>query len=366
MKVLLTGASGFIGQHVYRELLRRGHEVVPFDRNDDPETLPSIVSKCDAIIHLAGENRPKDVSSFETVNVGLTERICEAMKEGGKGKKLIFASSIQAERDCPYGNSKREAEILIEKKSEEYGFMPSIFRLPNVFGKGCRPFYNSVVATWCYQIAHDERTRVDDPDRPITLVYVVDVARAFVGEMESNLPRPWPHVVPEYDTNLGRLNGFLKSCRRSRISKEIPLQEGLRKKLFATYLSYLATDDISYQIPVSQEPRGSFNELLRLGNMGQISMNVIAPHKVKGGHYHETKIEKFICLTGHVVYRMWPVGRKDETTSIDIVCDGDNYTVIDVIPGYFHEIENVGNTDAMTLIWASEEYFAKGPDTYRY
>ena len=175
----------------------------------------------------------------------------------------------------------------------------------------------------------------------------------------------WPSVSPIYDTTLGGLNKLIHECADSRKTREIPVQEGLSKKMYATYISYIPEDSISYEIKVSKELRGSFNEIIRLKNMGQVSINVIAPHKIKGGHYHETKIEKFVFLTGHCVYRMYPVGKPDQVVSKEISCDGNNYVVIDVTPGYFHEIENVGDTDALALIWANEEYKASNPDTYR-
>ena len=365
MKVLVTGSSGFIGQHLVRALKRKGHEVLLFDRENTGAEILKGIEEADAICHLAGENRPKDLADFEKVNHGLTETICSAIRASKKQKRLLFASSIQAKLNNPYGASKKEAEVCIEKLAAETNTLCSIFRLPNVFGKGCRPFYNSVVATWCYQIARGEETTVNDESREIHLVYVCDVVDAFIRILEDSKPTLWPKAVPVFDTTLGELNSLIKACAKSRVSRELPRQGGLSKKMYATYVSYIPEENISYQIEANKEPRGSFNELLRLKDMGQVSINVIAPHRIKGGHYHETKIEKFIFLTGHCIYRMYPVGKPEQVTSKEIVCDGNTYTVIDVTPGYFHEIENVGDADALTLIWANEEYKASKPDTYR-
>ena len=365
MKILVTGSSGFIGQHLVRALKRRGHEVLLFDRENTGAELLRDIEEADAICHLAGENRPKNLADFEYVNHGLTETICSTIRASNKQKRLLFASSIQADLNNPYGVSKKEAEVCIEKLAKETNTLCSIFRLPNVFGKGCRPFYNSVVATWCYQIARGEEMTISNPSNELHLIYVCDVVDAFVNSLDKDKPSLWPSVSPVYDTTLGELNKLIHECADSRKTSEIPVQEGLSKKMYATYISYIPEDAISYEIKVAKEPRGSFNEIIRLKNMGQVSINVIAPHKIKGGHYHETKIEKFVFLTGHCIYRMYPAGKPDQVTSKEILCDGDNYIVIDVTPGYFHEIENVGEVDAITLIWASEEYTDLVPDTYR-
>ncbi len=365
MKVLVTGSSGFIGQHLVRALKRRGHEVLLFDRENTADELLRDIEEADAICHLAGENRPQDIAAFERVNHGLTETICAAIRASKKQKRLLFASSIQADLNNPYGVSKKEAEACIERLSEETNALCSIFRLPNVFGKGCRPFYNSVVATWCYQIARGEKTTISDPAAKIRLVYVCDVVDAFVAALDEVTPPLLMEVSPVYGTTLGELDNLIRQCADSRLTREIPVQEGLSKKMYATYVSYLPFEAVSYDIKVAKELRGSFNEIIRLSNMGQVSINVIAPHKTKGGHYHETKIEKFVFLSGHCIYRMYPVGHPEEVLEKEIVSDGNYYTAIDVTPGYFHEIENVGDTDAVTLIWASEEYSDALPDTYR-
>lgn len=365
MKVLVTGSSGFIGQHLVRALKRKGHEVLLFDRENTGGELLKDIEEADAICHLAGENRPKDLADFEKVNHGLTETICCAIRTSNKQKRLLFASSIQADLNSPYGVSKKEAEVCIEKLAKETNTLCSIFRLPNVFGKGCRPFYNSVVATWCYQIARGEQTTISNPSIELHLIYVCDVVDAFVSSLDEAKPSLWPSLSPVYHTTLGELNKLIHKCADSRETRKIPVQEGLSKVIFSTYLSYIPHNKILFKIGYKKERRGSFSELFRLNKMGQISINVIAPHEVKGGHYHETKVEELVFVSGNCIYRAFLPGKKLETISEEIICGGDSYTVVDVIPGYFHEIENIGNEPAVFVIWSSETFDIKNPDTFR-
>lgn len=362
MKILVTGSSGFIGTHVVRRLLRDGHEVFCYDRENTFDDLHKYVSESDGIIHLAGENRPQNPAMFNKINGGLTKDIVDMILDGGHKKPLVFASSIQAELDNPYGVSKRMGELAVEKLSR-HGYPASIFRFPNVFGKGCRPFYNSVVATWCHLISHDQETRIDDPNKDITLIYVDDVVDNLIDCLVSNCPQLWMVPAPTYSMKLGELHQAIIECRDAERSIRMVNQSGFMKKLYATYLSYV--DDVVSYIDVRREPRGSFNELLRLGDMGQVSINTIAPHMTKGVHYHETKLERFIFVSGKCIYRFWKPGEESKSEKIEAFCGGNQYICVDVKPGYVHSIENIGDDEAVMLIWASEEYDPEKPDTYR-
>ncbi len=364
MKVLVTGSNGFIGKTFARYLIREGHEVLSFDRDNTLDELGALVHEAEAIVHLAGENRPDDVGDFRRVNYGLTAQLAGILEKEDPAKKLFFASSIQAELDNPYGRSKKEAEKVLESLRERHGTQVGIYRLPNVFGKGARPFYNSVIATWCHQLTRGGTPVIDDPDKKLRLLYVDDFVNDVVGRLALKEIPLYLEAKPVYEMRLGDILSFLRECGSSRLTRHLPLQAGIGKKLYATYISYLEDDDISYSLSIRKEKRGSFNELFRLGGMGQVSINVIAPREKKGGHYHETKIEKFAFLSGHVIYRTYPLFHPEETKETEIEVK-DEYIIVDVKPGYLHEIENIGDQEALTVIWANEEYDDSTPDTYQ-
>lgn len=367
VKVLVTGSAGFIGRNLI-ERLKTGAcpevtEILEFDRDTDPGLLAVYASGCDFVFHLAGVNRPQDPAEFTEGNVDLTVRLLDALR-AARPRPVVVTSSVQALRDNPYGVSKRGAEEAVAAYAAETGAHAYVYRLPNVFGKWSRPNYNTVVATFCHNIARDLPVEVSDPSASLTLVYIDDVVdeflRALVGhatEIEGE------YVVPvTHDTTVGELAERLRGFRRSRDSLAVPRSDDpLEKKLYATYLSFLEPDGFSYPLAMHRDQRGSFTEIIRTAERGQFSVNVIKPGITKGNHWHDTKNEKFVVVSGEGVVRFRKVG---EAEVHEYFVSGERMEVVDIPPGYTHNIENLGETEMVTFMWASEAFDPEKPDTY--
>lgn len=354
MKILVTGADGFIGKNLVDKLraLSCG-EVLCALRNTPPEVLDEWCGECDFVFHLAGENRPKDTADFHRVNCGFTRRLCESLTRHKNICPVLYTSSTQAEQNNPYGDSKRAAEMILK----EYG-NAIIYRLPNVFGKWCRPNYNSVVATFCHNAARGLPLRVNNPDTMLHLVYIDDVTDEFIRAMTE---RTKGAVAPVYDIRLGRLAELIYEFRKNRDTKYISPMTGFEKKLYAMYTSYLPEDGFDYPTDMHTDERGSFTELFKSDDRGQVSVNIIKPGVVKGNHYHHTKNEKFAVITGSGVIRFRKIGT-DKVIEYK-VC-GDEIRIVDIPCGYTHNIENTGAADMAVVIWCSECYDPDKPDTY--
>ena len=367
MRVLVTGANGFIGKN----LVLRLHELpefstVSFLRNDDAVGLPELLAGVDAVVHLAGENRPKDESAFGKVNAGLTRSLCSAIRsehEKTRRKiKLIFASSTQAVFDNPYGRSKRAAEEAIEIFSSQTRCPVAIYRLPGVFGKWCKPSYNSVVATFCHNIARDLPIQISDPDALVRLVYVDDVVSAFINflsEPAESIGRPT--VEPEYSITLGQLAEQIRefeNCRGSLIMERVG--DGLVRALYATYISYLPPDRFSYPIPLHGDERGVFVEMLKTHDSGQFSFFTAHPGVTRGGHYHHSKTEKFLVVKGHALFRFRHL-ITDEI--VELAINSEKPEVVDTIPGWAHDITNIGDNEMIVMLWANEIFDRERQDT---
>lgn len=363
MKVLVTGASGFIGKNLVTKLNEIGnYEVILIDKDNTREELINGLITSDFIFHLAGVNRPKDEREFFEGNSGLTGDIVRILKENNKNTPIAITSSIQADLDNAYGQSKKLAEEELLQYGKETNAKVFIYRLPNVFGKWCRPNYNSAVATFCHNIARGEEVWISDPSREMTLVYIDDVVRCLISSMENiSSEIGYVSVDVEHKATLGKIVELLKSFKESRKTLMVPnMGDGLEKKLYSTFLSYLPEDEFSYPLKMNVDNRGSFTEFLKSPERGQVSVNISKPGITKGNHWHHTKNEKFLVVSGTGVIRFRKIG---EENIIEYKVSGEKLEVVDIPVGYTHNIVNTGETDMVTIMWVNEVFDPSTPDT---
>lgn len=368
MNILITGARGFMGKNLRSALTGRcgdAHRLMLLDMPHTEEELLAAAAEADFVFHLAGVNRPTDPADFQKGNADFTRQLLTLLKERGKRPPVLLSSSIQAALENPYGQSKLSAEQAVADYGRETGSAVYLYRLPNIFGKWSRPNYNSAVATFCHNVARGLPITVNDPSVTLRLVYIDDVVEEFLRAMEGQPHREgeWCDVQPVHEVNLGHMAKLIQSFPGLRDSLTAPDQsDPLVKKLYATYLSFLPPEDFSRPTVTHADQRGSFTELLHMGSRGQVSLNVSKPHITKGDHWHQTKHEKFIVLQGEGVIRFRKVG---DSTVIAYKVSGENLTVVDIPTGYTHSIENTGDTDMLTLMWANEVFDPAHPDTLR-
>lgn len=368
MNILITGARGFMGKNLRSALTGRcgdAHRLMLLDMPHTEEELLAAAAEADFVFHLAGVNRPTDPADFQKGNADFTRQLLTLLKERGKRPPVLLSSSIQAALENPYGQSKLSAEQAVADYGRETGSAVYLYRLPNVFGKWSRPNYNSAVATFCHNVARGLPITVNDPSVTLRLVYIDDVVEEFLRAMEGQPHREgeWCAVQPVHEVNLGHMAELIQSFPALRDSLTAPDQsDPLVKKLYATYLSFLPPEDFSRPTVTHADQRGSFTELLHMGSRGQVSLNISKPHITKGDHWHQTKHEKFIVLQGEGVIRFRKVG---DSTVIAYKVSGENLTVVDIPTGYTHSIENTGDTDMLTLMWANEVFDPAHPDTLR-
>ncbi|MGU8826016.1 polysaccharide biosynthesis C-terminal domain-containing protein [Clostridium perfringens] len=364
MKVLVTGAKGFIGKNLVSTLDREDkYEIICIDRENSKEELEKGVLNSDFIVHLAGINRPKNEEEFFEGNTGLTEEIIEILKKNNKNTSILITSSIQADLDNAYGQSKKGAEEALIKYMADTKGNVFIFRLPNVFGKWCRPNYNSAIATFCHNIARGEEVWISDPTKEMTLVYIDDVVRNIkdVIDNEKTYIPGYQNVDIEHKATLGEIVDLINSFKESRKSLMIPNMENeLTKKLYSTYLSYLPEKDFSYPLKMNVDNRGSFTEFIKSKDRGQVSVNISKPGITKGNHWHDTKNEKFLVVSGEGVIRFRKV---DSEEIIEYKVSGEKLEVVDIPVGYTHSIINTGERDMVTIMWVNEIFNPEKPDT---
>jgi len=363
--VLITGAEGFVGKNLRVTLQQRSDvRLLCFDIHDDPSTLEALLEQSDFIYHLAGVNRPQDPEEFTTGNTGLTEQICTYLMGQGRRQPIVISSSAQAALENQYGVSKKGAEDAVFAYGRTTGASVHVFRLPNVFGKWCRPNYNSGVATFCHNIANGLPIQVNDPSVVMNLVYIDDVVLTFVELLDgrATMDGEFCRVEPVHTIKLGEIADLLYSFRESRESKSVPeLSDPFVKKLYSTYLSYLPIDGFSYPLTMNVDERGSFTEFIKTPDRGQISINIAKPGITKGNHWHHTKNEKFLVVSGEGVIRFRRVGG-DEV--IEYRVSGEKLEVVDIPTGYTHNISNTGTADLVTVMWCNEMLDPANPDTY--
>ena len=304
LPILITGYAGFVGKNLVAELKNQGYEnLLLFERGDTPETLARYAAQASFVIHLAGINRPKDPSEFYSGNAGLTEVLLSELEKAANKAPVLVTSSVQAALDNDYGKSKKQAEDAIFAHGDKMGSPVYVFRMEGVFGKWCRPNYNSVVATFCHNIARDLPIQVRDPAFELPLVYIDDVVRCILDALDGKVQKDAEGICrihPVHSVTLGRLAELLYSFKESRQSLAVPAlsPDSFEKKLYSTYLSYLPTDAFKYPLTMHADERGSFTEFLRSPERGQVSVNISKPGIVKGNHWHHTKNEKFLVVKG--------------------------------------------------------------------
>lgn len=362
MKILVTGADGFIGKNLVSHLGRLPDvEVITFVHGDDYRKLRQSVEYADFVYHLAGVNRPLADVEFQESNVDLTQELCDCIASCGRPVPIAYTSSIQAQSDNPYGISKKIAEECLLDLKAKVGNSVYIFRLPNVFGKWAKPNYNSVVATFCNNIAKDIPIRIDNPGSQVKLVYIDDVVSTFIGCLSADVGFE-ALVKPEYLTTVGHLAEQIRSFRDSRITMVTEgVGEGLTRALYSTYLSYLDPEQFSYAVPQHVDSRGTFVEVLKTKNSGQFSFFTAHPGVTRGGHYHHSKNEKFIVIKGQARFRFQHIVTND---FYELFVDGAESIVVETVPGWSHDITNMGDDEMIVMLWANEIFDRDNPDTF--
>ncbi|MGX9565687.1 UDP-2-acetamido-2,6-beta-L-arabino-hexul-4-ose reductase [Pseudomonas sp. CFBP 5748] len=364
MKVLITGANGFVGKNLTAHLHERHDvQIVRFGREDAPSTLLSMLEGVDFVFHLAGVNRPQNVQEFGEGNTGLTATLCAAIKATGRSIPVIYTSSIQAQVDNPYGASKRDAEQVLLDLSKQQGSPVYLYRLPNVFGKWARPDYNSAVATFCHNLVRDLPITVNDPAAPLQLVYIDDVIQSFIDVMDGGLAEgPYLDVQPVYATTVGALVDQLQAFKQSRdtlITERVGT--GLVRALYSTYLSYFTPAVFTYEVPKHGDARGVFVEMLKTPDSGQFSYFTAHPGITRGGHYHHSKTEKFLVIKGQACFRFRHIVSGE---FYELFTDGETPKIVETVPGWSHDITNIGETEMIVMLWANEIFDRERPDTY--
>jgi UDP-2-acetamido-2,6-beta-L-arabino-hexul-4-ose reductase len=365
MKVLITGSEGFIGKNLCQYLKAMPNiEVMKFDKEDDFSVIEKNIDSVDFIFHLAGVNRSQSVEEFYKGNSDLTRSIVELLKSHNLTIPIIFSSSIHAIKDNDYGQSKKQAEdFLLEYNTNNNVY---IYRLHNVFGKWCRPNYNSVVATFCYNIAHNLDITINDENTELELIYIDDVIRDFINVMNGNQPTKiegdYCYIQPTYKITLGKLAEQLRQFKDNVGSILVP-QTGNEfiKKLFSTYLSYVELNDMVINPKMNLDERGSFTELIKTIDSGQVSVSVSKPGIFRGNHYHHTKVERFIVIKGEAKITFQHVITGE---LVEYIVDDKKLKIVTIPVGYTHKIENVGNDEMILLIWCNEIFNKEKPDTY--
>jgi UDP-2-acetamido-2,6-beta-L-arabino-hexul-4-ose reductase len=364
--VLVTGAHGFIGKNLVEALSRQNEtNVLTFAVNDDISSLKPSLQKADIIFHLAGVNRPKNVDEFEQGHAGLTQKIISLLGECGKKPSIVMSSSVQADLGNPYGASKKKAERILREYSDKTGAPVYIYRLTNVFGRWCKPNYNSVVATFCHNISHGLDITISDKSKKIELIYIDDVVASLIDILHNKMklaPGQYVTVTPTYKITLGDLAGKIYQLRDVRKTLMMPdFSDNFMKCLYATYLSYLDKSDFSYGLDIKTDSRGCLTELIKSEYLGQIFVSKSHAGIIRGNHYHNTKVEKFCVIKGKAVIKFRHI-LSDEILSYHV--SGDRLELVDIPPGYTHSIENLSDDEMIVLFWTDQIFNPEKMDTY--
>lgn len=371
MKVLITGADGFVGKNLRLHLAeRKDVDIAVFTRSDEINQLPAMLEGIDFVFHLAGVNRPQDPLEFHTGNASLTQALANALcvmaERTGRKIPVVYTSSAQATRDNPYGQSKRAAEDALRSAAGRHGLHAHIFRLPNVFGKWCKPNYNSAVATFCHNTARGLPIKINDPTASVTLVYVDDVIERFIQLMDGADGAAdsdgFEMVSPQFTITVGELAQQIRAFKASRDTLATDrVGTGFVRALYATYVSYLPVDSFAYTVPQHGDARGVFVEMLKTPDCGQFSYFTAHAGITRGGHYHHTKTEKFLVIKGDArfKFRHMQTGETHE-----LMTSGEKAEVVETVPGWTHDITNIGNEEMVVMLWANEVFDRARPDTF--
>lgn len=365
MKILVTGAKGFVGKNLVAELKNRNYnDIYECDIETTDEELEEYTKKCDFVFHLAGVNRPEKEEEFMKGNFGFTSILLEKLKKHGNKCPILITSSIQAQLDNPYGKSKKAGEDLMFEYSKETGAKVYVYRLTNLFGKWCRPNYNSVVATFCNNIANGLEIKINDSSVKLKLAYIDDVLNELINAMNDNasIKDGYGYIPVTYTITLGEIAELIMKFKKTRENLQIPnMKNEFEKKLYSTYLSYLPESEFGYPVKMNIDDRGSFTELFKTEERGQVSVNISKPGIVKGNHWHHTKNEKFVVVSGEGMIKFRKINSNE---IIEYKVSGEKLEIIDIPCGYTHSIENIGTTDMVTIMWANEVFNPEKPDTY--
>lgn len=365
MKILITGAKGFLGKNLVADLRSRGYdEIFEYDLDTKKSLLDDYCRECEFVYHLAGVNRPENEKEFMEGNFGFTSTLLDTLIKYDNKSPLVLTSSIQAIKDNAYGISKKAGEDLIFKYGKDNQVSTHIYRLNNLFGKWSKPNYNTVIATFCHNVSRDIDIRIDNPDAELTLSYIDDVVKEFVKAMELSPTQEGDFCVVEnaHTVKLGNIVDLLSSFKESRKTLSVPnMKNKFEMKLYSTYLSFLPRDAFSYDLKMNVDQRGSFTEIIRTPDRGQVSVNISKPGITKGNHWHHTKNEKFLVVSGKGVIRFRNIF--DEEIIEYHVC-AEKLQVVDIPTGYTHSIVNNGNIDMVTLMWVNECFDPENPDTH--
>jgi len=363
--ILITGSQGFLAKNLIVHLQSLGFSnLLLIDRKTPEEQFKKFIKEAKFIFHFAGVNRPTNPEDFTEGNVKLSSKLIQLLKLHKSMAPIVLSSSIQAMSDNPYGKSKKSGEDLFLSYARDTGNKVYIYRFTNIFGKWSRPNYNSVVATFCHNISRNIPIKINDENAKVSLIYIDDVVSEMIRCLQGNVTTidGILRVLPEYEMTVGQIATLIQSFRDSRLNLSIANQKDLFiKKLYATYLSFLEEQQFMYDLTMHQDLRGSFTEIMKTKQEGQFSVNISKPGITKGNHFHHTKNEKFIVVSGQALIRFRKVGSKE---IIEYRVDGSKMQVVDIPPGYTHSIVNIGKQDLVTMMWASELFDPKNPDTY--
>jgi len=363
VKILITGSNGFIAKNLIEHLKR--DEVIKlylYSKKDSIDILKAYVKEVDFIFHLAGVNRPENIDEFYKGNSDLTKTIIDILIKNNKNTPILLSSSIQSDLDNEYGKSKKEAEKLLLNYAKETNANIYIYKLPNVFGKWSKPNYNSVISTWCYNLANDLDIQVNDRNVKLNLVYIDDVIKSFLDKIDSKNNEQYFEIDTIYNKTLGEIEDLLYKFKNNRRTLIIPnVASGFERALYATYLSYLSSDNFSYDLNGHKDSRGTFYEILKTLDSGQFSLSTTAPGIIRGGHYHHTKNEKFLVVKGKATIEFRHIVTNEK---ISYQVSDDKMQVVEMIPGYTHNIKNTGDEEMVLFLWANENYDDNNPDTY--
>ena len=366
MKLLITGANGFIAKNLRAELMEKKYsdiDLMLFDRDSSIDELDKYCAECDYVIHLAGINRPLTEDEFMNGNAGFTSELLSLLRKYNNKSPIIVSSSIQASLDNPYGKSKKAMEDLLFAYGKENNVKVYIYRLPNVFGKWCRPNYNSAIATFANNIANNLEIQVNDRNHEMNLVYIDDVIKEFIKTIrgQENRKGDYCYVEPVLHTTLGEIVDTLYSFKEYRKGLKVPYNDNLLTKyLYATFLSYVPADQMSYYLDEHVDNRGSFTEIIRTVGQGQFSVNITHPGITKGNHFHHTKHEKYLVVQGTALVLLRKIG---EDKIYEYKLSGKKLVVVDIPVGYTHSITNIGEDELITFMWANEPFDQNNPDT---